>query len=58
MFYDTSHNSKAAVFESLRDAFSETCRRMLAYIRCLSRQQQPRPGLVIRKSTACALFNS
>ncbi|KAF4510782.1 hypothetical protein G6O67_002648 [Ophiocordyceps sinensis] len=48
MFYDTSHNSKAAVFESLRDAFSETCRRMLAYIRCLSRQQQPRPGLVIQ----------
>ncbi|KAM4059685.1 telomerase ribonucleoprotein complex - RNA binding domain-containing protein [Hirsutella rhossiliensis] len=48
MFYDSSHNNKAAVLHSLSDAFSETCRRMWAYIRCLSRPQRPRIGLVIQ----------
>lgn len=52
MFYDTSHNSRAVVLQSLGNAFGETCRRMVAYIRCLPRAQQPHVGLVIREQTA------
>ncbi|KAG5926155.1 hypothetical protein E4U42_003572 [Claviceps africana] len=47
MFFDTAHNSTSTVLESLRHAFYETARKMVAYIRCLARARRPRPSLVI-----------
>ncbi|KAG6032710.1 hypothetical protein E4U41_007160 [Claviceps citrina] len=47
MFFDTAHNSRRTVLESLRRAFAETARKMVAYVRCLSRARRPRARLVI-----------
>ncbi|KAG5987159.1 hypothetical protein E4U43_005206, partial [Claviceps pusilla] len=47
MFFDTAHNSKTTVLESLRHAFHETARKMVAYIRCLAKARRPRASLVI-----------
>ncbi|KAF4581136.1 Telomerase reverse transcriptase [Ophiocordyceps camponoti-floridani] len=47
MLYDTSHNSRKAVLQSLKEAFGDVCHRMLAYIRCLPRPKRPSPNLVI-----------
>lgn len=50
MFYDTSHNSHATVFETLRAAFRQTALKMWAYMRALGRSSRPRPDVVKRKS--------
>ncbi|RDA84438.1 hypothetical protein CP532_2149 [Ophiocordyceps camponoti-leonardi (nom. inval.)] len=47
MLFDTSHNSKDVVLQSLREAFSDVSHRMWAYIRCLPRRQRPSSQLVI-----------
>ncbi|PFH59674.1 hypothetical protein XA68_12026 [Ophiocordyceps unilateralis] len=47
MLYDTSHNSKSAVLQSLNEAFRDVCQRMWAYVRCLPRPQRPSTRLVI-----------
>lgn len=47
MFFDTTHNSVRKVLESLRGVFSETARKMWAYIRCLPRPKQPSSNLII-----------
>ncbi|KEY71113.1 hypothetical protein S7711_00935 [Stachybotrys chartarum IBT 7711] len=49
MFFDTTHNSVRKVRESLRGVFSETARKMWAYIRCLPPHKQPNSNLVISK---------
>ena len=49
MFYDTSHNSAGTVLRSLHGVFNEVARKMVAYIRCLARPQQPTTSLIIRK---------
>ncbi|KND89489.1 Telomerase reverse transcriptase [Tolypocladium ophioglossoides CBS 100239] len=46
MYYDTSHNSTGTVLQSLHGAFCEVARKMLAYIRCLSRPRQPNTSLI------------
>lgn len=50
MFYDTSHNSHATVFETLRAAFRQTALKMWAYMRALGRSSRPRPDVIKRKS--------
>ncbi|RCI15533.1 hypothetical protein L249_3433 [Ophiocordyceps polyrhachis-furcata BCC 54312] len=47
MLFDTSHNSKAVVLQSLKEAFCDVSHRMWAYIRCLPRQQRPNSQLII-----------
>ncbi|OAA82106.1 Telomerase ribonucleoprotein complex - RNA-binding domain protein [Akanthomyces lecanii RCEF 1005] len=46
MFYDTSHNSRATVFKTLRAAFRQTALKMWAYMRALGRASRPRPDVV------------
>ncbi|KAK8142011.1 hypothetical protein G3M48_009476, partial [Beauveria asiatica] len=46
MFYDTSHNSRTTVLETLRAAFRQTALKMWAYMRSLHRTSRLRPGLV------------
>ncbi|RDA96012.1 hypothetical protein CP533_5880, partial [Ophiocordyceps camponoti-saundersi (nom. inval.)] len=47
MLFDTSHNSKSVVLQSLKDAFCDVSCRMWAYVRCLPRRQRPKSHLVI-----------
>lgn len=54
MYYDTSHNSAGTVLRSLYGAFCEAARKMLAYIRCLARPQQPSTSLITRKEGVCS----
>ncbi|PNY25820.1 Telomerase reverse transcriptase, partial [Tolypocladium capitatum] len=54
MYYDTSHNSTGTVLRSLHGAFCEAARKMLAYIRCLSRPQQPSTSLITQTITKLA----
>ncbi|KAG6228390.1 hypothetical protein E4U26_001037 [Claviceps purpurea] len=55
MFFDTAHNSESTVLESLRYAFHETARKMVAYVRCLAKARRPRASLVIE--TICRVAN-
>ncbi|KAG5956075.1 hypothetical protein E4U58_006763 [Claviceps cyperi] len=55
MFFDTAHNSESTVLESLRYAFHETARKMVAYVRCLAKARRPRASLVIE--TICRVTN-
>lgn len=48
MFYDTSHNSTRTVLSSLHDAFVETASKMLAYLRCLGKNQHPSSEMILR----------
>ncbi|GAB0139569.1 hypothetical protein EsHS_00000218 [Epichloe bromicola] len=50
MFFDTAHNTTSTVLKSLRHAFCETARKMVAYVRCFSKMRRPRAGLIIRES--------
>lgn len=50
MFFDTAHNSESTVLESLRYAFHETARKMVAYVRCLAKARRPRASLIIGES--------
>ncbi|KJZ73514.1 hypothetical protein HIM_07070 [Hirsutella minnesotensis 3608] len=47
IFFDTSHNSRASVLQSLENAFCESSRKMWAYIRCLPKSKRPSSVLVI-----------
>ncbi|KAG6081498.1 hypothetical protein E4U16_007334 [Claviceps sp. LM84 group G4] len=55
MFFDTAHNAESTVLESLRYAFHETARKMVAYVRCLAKARRPRASLVIE--TICRVAN-
>ncbi|GAB0132227.1 hypothetical protein EsDP_00000669 [Epichloe bromicola] len=48
MFFDTAHNTTSTVLKSLRHAFCETARKMVAYVRCFSKMRRPRAGLIIQ----------
>ncbi|KAF0638481.1 hypothetical protein FPSE5266_10706 [Fusarium pseudograminearum] len=48
MFYDTSHNSTRTVLSSLQGAFVETASKMLAYLRCLGKNQHPSSEMILR----------
>ena len=47
MFFDTAHNSRAATYRNIRKLFVETASKMWAYARCLPKDKQPQPRLVI-----------
>lgn len=49
MYFDTNHNSTRTVLETLRGVFSETARKMWAYVRHMPKAQKPRASLIIRK---------
>lgn len=47
MFYDTRYNTLSTVLRNLYEAFTESATKAWAYLRCLSREKQPGPRLVI-----------
>jgi len=58
MYFDTTHNAHRTVLANIHSAFSETATKMWAYMRCLPRDMQPTPGLIIRKSRSRQLASS